>query len=93
MAARLNPKNQQSVRDKIQATQLVNRLTDHALGKISLEATQIKAIEILLKKSVPDLSAVTISGDAENPLVTTSIDYKMDSAEATRAYTESLKTH
>ena len=28
----------------------------------------MKAIEILLRKSVADLSAVTISGDAENPL-------------------------
>jgi len=29
----------------------------------------MKAIEILLRKSVPDLSAVELSGDADNPLM------------------------
>lgn len=66
MAARLNPRHQDMVRDKIQASQLINRLTEHALGKIDLEPTQVKAIEILLKKSIPDLSAVSISGQGDN---------------------------
>ena len=56
------------VRDKIQATQLVNRLEGHALGDVELSATQIKAIEILLKKSVPDLSSVELTGNDENPV-------------------------
>ncbi len=56
------------VRDKIQATQLVNRLENHALGDVELSRTQIKAIEILLKKALPDLSAVEHSGDDENPV-------------------------
>lgn len=30
--------------------------------------TRMKAIEILLRKSVADLSAVTISGDQDKPL-------------------------
>lgn len=66
MAARLNPRHQDMVRDKIQASQLINRLTEHALGQIDLEPTQVKAIEILLKKSIPDLSAVSISGQGDN---------------------------
>ena len=66
MAARLNPRHQDMVRDKIQASQLINRLTQHALGNVELSATQVKAIEILLKKSVPDLSAVSISGTGDN---------------------------
>lgn len=68
MAARLNPRHQEMVRDKIQASQLINRLEDHALNGAELSATQIKAIEILLRKSIPDLSAVQVSGDADAPL-------------------------
>lgn len=69
MAARLNRRHQDMVRDKIQASQLVNRLEDHALGDVELSQTQIKAIEILLKKTLPDLSAVEHTGDEENPVV------------------------
>jgi hypothetical protein len=69
MAARLNRRHQDMVRDKIQATQLINRLEDHALGILELSQTQIKAIEILLKKTLPDLSAVEHTGDEENPVV------------------------
>lgn len=64
MAGRpINKLHQDDVRKKIQASQLVNRLTDHALGGVELSATQIKAIEILLRKSVPDLSAITLGGE------------------------------
>lgn len=51
------------MRRKIQASQLVNRLSDHALGKLELTATQIKAIEILLRKTIPDLTAIEHSGE------------------------------
>jgi hypothetical protein len=68
MAARINKLHQADVRSKIQASQLINRLTDHALGKVELEATQVRAIEILLKKTIPDLSSVELTGDAENPV-------------------------
>jgi len=68
MAARIRKHHQDEVRLRIQTSQLINRLTDHALGDTELSATQIRAIEILLKKSIPDLSAIEISGDEENPL-------------------------
>lgn len=68
MAARIRKHHQDEVRARIQASQLVNRLTDHALGEVELSATQIRAIEILLKKSIPDLSSIEVSGDEENPL-------------------------
>lgn len=59
MAARiLKPRHQDDIRQKIQATQLVNRLTNHAFGKVEMSATQLKAAEILLKKSLPDLSQI-----------------------------------
>ena len=68
MAARLRTKHQDEIRAKIQTTQLINRLEDHALGDTEISPTQIKAIEILLKKNLPDLSQVQISGDEDNPL-------------------------
>lgn len=63
MAKRLNRLHAESVREKIKASQLINRLTDHALNGVELSSTQVKAIEILLKKSIPDLSAVEVSGE------------------------------
>ena len=60
--------HQEDVRAKIQASQLINRLTDHALGQVDLEPTQVRAIEILLKKTLPDLSAVEMAGEGGGPL-------------------------
>ena len=69
MAARLNKLHQDDIRKKIQASQLINVLQAHALtGEGEFSLTRMKAIEILLRKSVADLSAVTLSGDADNPV-------------------------
>jgi hypothetical protein len=70
MATRLRKMHQDDVRAKIQTSQLVNRLEDHALGVVELSATQIKAIEVLIRKTLPDLSSVELSGDPENPVAT-----------------------
>jgi hypothetical protein len=67
--AKLNPRHQQLIRDKIQAGLLVERLTECALGSLELTSQQMKAIEILLKKSVPDLSSVELTGDADAPVL------------------------
>ena len=64
----MNKLHQTDVRSKIQASQLVNRLTDHAFGRVELSVTQVNAIKILLGKSLPDLSAIEHSGDADNPI-------------------------
>ena len=70
MAARLNKLHSNEIRAKIQASQLINVLQDHALSDGSeISPSRMKAIEILLRKSVPDLSAVELSGDADNPLM------------------------
>jgi len=74
MAARLNAAHQDDVRLKIKTSQLVNRLQDFALDgvdpktkePITIDAGRLKAIEVLLRKSLPDLAAVTISGAGEN---------------------------
>lgn len=68
MAARLRKFHSDEVRAKIKTSQLINRLTDHALGALKLSPTQVRSIEILLKKTIPDLSAVQHSGDEDNPV-------------------------
>jgi hypothetical protein len=71
MAARLNPRHSDMVRTKIQSTKLIELLQDYALGNIEeIPSGRMKAIEILLKKSIPDLSSVELTGDPENPVVT-----------------------
>ncbi len=61
MAVRLNKRHSDMVRTKIQTSQLLNRLTDHAFGKIELETNQIRSIEILLNKALPNLQAVAVA--------------------------------
>jgi hypothetical protein len=67
------------IRKRIQAVQLINRLQGNAMGTLSphhlakgqIELTmgQIRSIEILLRKCLPDLSSVIMSGDPERPIV------------------------
>lgn len=70
MAGRpINKLHQEDVRKKIQVSQLLNVLQNHALGTTEdLSPTRMKAIEILLRKSMPDMASVTISGDADQPI-------------------------
>lgn len=69
MAARTRKvKHDDFTRERIRTTQLINRLEKHALGEIAMEPTQVRAIEVLLKKSLPDLSSITLAGDKENPV-------------------------
>jgi hypothetical protein len=53
-------RNPDYVREKIQASQLIDRLHKCAFGEISLTMTQLRAIEILLRKRLPDLAAAEI---------------------------------
>lgn len=53
----------EEAREKIKTTQLINRLQDHALGTVEMSSTQVRAVEVLLRKRVPDLSAMTMAGD------------------------------
>jgi 5-methylcytosine-specific restriction endonuclease McrBC GTP-binding regulatory subunit McrB len=83
MAIRKNLKQTQKTREKIQTSQLINRLQNHALSDEinELKPSQLKAIEILLKKSLPDLQSTEITGDNEAPValkVITGIPHKSD---------------
>lgn len=68
MAARLNRRHQDMVRDKIKTSQLINRLQDYVLGNknqgvvVELSASQVTAALGLLKKCVPDLSSAEYTG-------------------------------
>ena len=58
MARRLNTRHSELCRQKIQVTQLINRLMGHIEGKTDLSNSQVNAIKILLDKSLPSLSDV-----------------------------------
>ena len=63
MAERLRKRHQEEIRTKIQTSQLINVLQDHALnGESEIPPSRMKAIEILLRKALPDLSSTEISG-------------------------------
>jgi hypothetical protein len=64
----------ENTRAKIQTGLLINRLTDHALGKLELTSTQIKAIEILIRKTLPDLSAVEMDAMVEAEVAIRSVN-------------------
>ena len=70
MAARKQRWHPDEVRKRIQASQLLNRLNDHALSQneVKMDATQIQAARILLAKVLPDLASTTIQGDADKPI-------------------------
>ena len=69
MAARLHKFHDARTRSKIQASQLINRLQNHALGKNKMITTQVRAAEALLRKVMPDLQATQLSGDPNQPLI------------------------
>lgn len=73
MAARKTLSHANKTREKIQTSMLINRLTDHALKDLELSATQIKAIEILLKKTLPDLKQVEVTGSEGKDLIPATI--------------------
>jgi len=65
----INKLHQEDVRKKIQVSQLRNGLQNHALGvnEDELSPTRMKAIEILLRTSMPDMASVTIRGASDPP--------------------------
>lgn len=62
MAARLNRLHQDSVREKIKVSNIIDRLEKHVEGEIELTATQVTSARILLDKSIPNLTATELSG-------------------------------
>ena len=69
MPARLNPEHDTRTRSKIQTSQLVNRLMKHANGNCEMSQTQVRAAEILLRKTLPDLNATEMLAEIRNFVV------------------------
>ena len=72
MAARTTKvKHDDATREKIRTSQLLNRLHAYALSEndpqngkpVDLSGGQVKAIEVLLRKSLPDLQSIQGSMD------------------------------
>ena len=71
---------QEQTRAAIQTTQLLKRLQAFALAEkdpntpesdvkpLEIDGLRLKAIEILLRKSLPDLASVQVSGDPDAPV-------------------------
>jgi hypothetical protein len=55
--------NVDATRQKIRAAYLIRRLQQHVAGKVKLDASQVRSIEILLKKIVPDLNQTEVTGE------------------------------
>jgi hypothetical protein len=71
MAARTNkPNHEEKTKRLIQASQLLNRLIMHANGEIDMSQSQVNAAKIVIGKSIPDLKAMELSTDPENPIQT-----------------------
>jgi len=53
------------VRERIQTSMILNRLTDHVHGKVEMSATQVTAGLGLLRKVLPDLAVTDVNLDGE----------------------------
>lgn len=68
MAARLNRHHSEEIRQKIQASVIIDRLQKHIMGELEMTATQIQAANSLLDRSVPKLSQIQHVGDETAPI-------------------------
>ena len=69
MAARLNPRHTEMVRQKIQASVLIDKLQKCVDGELEMNRNQLTAAIALLDRSVPKLQQIQHSGDETNPLL------------------------
>jgi len=68
MAARKDRTVKPITRERIRTSLLIDRLQDHAEGKIEMTATQVRAAETLIDRTVPKLQSIQHSGDPQNPV-------------------------
>ena len=52
-----------AVRRRIQTSKLIDVLQNHIFGKLELSMSRIRAIEVLLRKTLPDLVNTTVMAD------------------------------
>ena len=78
MATRLSPKHDAHTRNKIQTSQLVNRLNKFALdeeNRVVMSSDQVRAALGLLRKTIPDLAVTAHTGADGGPvMIITGVD-------------------
>jgi hypothetical protein len=52
MAARLNKRHQESAREKIKVSQLINRLENHVLNNVEMTNSQVRAASYLITQAI-----------------------------------------
>jgi hypothetical protein len=77
VAARLNAKHQTSVREKIKASQLINRLQDHALGKVDMGNSHVRAACYLISQAIGN-PPQELTGAGGGPLVVEIVKFGTD---------------
>ena len=81
MAARTKRiRHDDNTRSKIQATQIINRLHAHVMGKLKkpMNASQVTAASVLLKKVLPDLIPTSIQDDVTEDIAVISAEPMSD---------------
>jgi hypothetical protein len=74
MAARtLRIRHQEEVIQKIQASQLINRLQNHAFGEVEMTSTQVDSAKFLLNKLISNAPTQTEIGGIDGSDVPLSI--------------------
>lgn len=71
MAAR-KTRNAPTTNLRIKCTKLLQRLALCGEGKLDLTTQQIKAIEVVTRKFIPDLKSIELSGPEGGPMQTES---------------------
>ncbi|MCB9965767.1 MAG: hypothetical protein H6855_06770 [Rhodospirillales bacterium] len=67
---RLNPKHDEKTRLKIKTSQIINQLIKHVKGEVEMANSQVRAAEILLRKTLPDLKTIEHVQENDNkPIV------------------------
>jgi hypothetical protein len=54
-------------RERIRAAGILERLEKAAMGEVEVTQTQIKAAEIVLRKTLPDLARTEVTGNEGGP--------------------------
>ena len=70
--------HKQQTKDRIKATALLARLHSHVMDECEMSNTQVRAALGLLNKVLPDVKAIEVSGDAENPLTIEIVRFAKD---------------
>ena len=66
MPARNRPGLSENTRLRIKTTKIVQRLHDFVYGKVEMSPAQVRAAEVLLNKTLPNLQAIEVDLTGDN---------------------------